>query len=245
MTESRRYAVSASQLEACAACPRRWGWQTLARLRSPQTPASALGDKVHKELEEYMKTGKFPELDKEAARLARKALPHLPPWGVGEPETTFRVDYAGVLWAGRIDYQHKRVIDGTSKYVKVITDYKTTGSPRYAKNVECLRTQDPQSLLYTLVSGEDEVQLKWLYIPTKADDAGNDLPAFPVVAHLRRWEAEKSFAPWLDLAKQMVRLQGLVAEKQNTDAIAAEVLALSPHWNRCRDFGGCPWRHLC
>lgn len=69
---------SPSQIETFAGCKRKWAFGTLGRMRVPQTRGQALGDEVHKQLENFLQ-GRPIDYTRESGYIAAEMIQHLPP----------------------------------------------------------------------------------------------------------------------------------------------------------------------
>ena len=77
-------AISPSQVETFDLCARKWAYNKIDRIPSPQNAAAALGEAAHKHRENWLIHGTPPPVDDvfdKAAKLALVGLEHLPPPG--------------------------------------------------------------------------------------------------------------------------------------------------------------------
>jgi CRISPR/Cas system-associated exonuclease Cas4 (RecB family) len=73
--------VSASQIATYRDCARKWWYQSILGLQTPQNASAALGEAVHAQLEKYLNDGTPPDAEKPAGRIASAGLKFLPPPG--------------------------------------------------------------------------------------------------------------------------------------------------------------------
>jgi hypothetical protein len=70
--------ISASQISNYRDCPRKWWYQSVLGLPTPQNASAALGEAVHAQLEKYLNDGDYPDTSKTAGRIAEAGLNLLP-----------------------------------------------------------------------------------------------------------------------------------------------------------------------
>ena len=70
--------VSASQIATYRDCARKWWYQSILGLQTPQNASAALGEAVHAQLEKYLNDGTPPDAEKPAGRIAAAGLKFLP-----------------------------------------------------------------------------------------------------------------------------------------------------------------------
>ena len=70
--------VSASQISNYRDCARKWWYQSILGLQTPQNASAALGEAVHAQLEAYLNDGDYPDTAKTAGRIAEAGLNLLP-----------------------------------------------------------------------------------------------------------------------------------------------------------------------
>jgi RecB family exonuclease len=155
--------VSASQISNYRDCARKWWYQSILGLQTPQNASAALGEAVHAQLEAYLNDGDYPDTAKTAGRIAEAGLNLLPAPGtvftevpmhgtdrnkkepgaddVPLPGAMPRLFVAGMPVNGYID-----VLD-VSADSPVVLDHKTTGDLKWAKTEADLR-EDVQMVLY-------------------------------------------------------------------------------------------------
>lgn len=160
--------VSPSQYSTWTACQRKWYFEKVLKIASPQHPSAELGERCHTAIENYLKSGQR-EGDEDVLRiltyvweqpwLARRVLDpdvHIEDWATGV--------VGGVPYRGRIDMFWK---EGRKA---VIVDHKTTANFKYRKTDAEAKT-DPQTLFYSeyLFQDQDidEIEIRYHYIQTR------------------------------------------------------------------------------
>lgn len=225
---------SPSQIQTFLDCERKWGWQYLEDLPPvPPTPAQELGTDTHLQLEEYVGLGNSLDYTRPSGLIAEAALEYINQWipFVPCPKPEFATEREFII----ISPQHRYygLIDLSSITHGWVADYKTSSNPsRYAKTSEDLK-QNVQAVIYAtnlLIDRPDldEVELRWLYLPTKGRKK-----AIPVVVQMSRDEVGTMFAAIEGIADLMDSHQGKRA------------LDLLPNPRMCEAFGGCPHREKC
>ena len=218
---------SASQAETYALCARKWGWRYLDGIRSPPGPAQALGDRVHKVLEAWLRDGTAPDpLTKEGA-IATAGLHLLPAPRTVRVEGEFGLEMGATRWIGYKDFQS---LTGTRP---LVGDHKTTGDFRWMKTPEELRT-NYQAALYAADAmhrtGADACDLTWVYYRTRGAPAAKRV-------HLRVTRS--------DVAPTLERLVTLASEMSALEAGGCKAMDLPPNASACGAFGGCEHVDRC
>lgn len=220
--------ASASQVTTFARCERRWHFQSIQRIQTPSTDAQALGTAIHAELEKYTLEGVPPTHGS-----AQLALGHLPPPRAPNVLAERELEspelfLGGVRFKGFID-----LLDVRDELHPHILDFKTTSDFRYAKSSEEL-SNNPQLLIYAAWALEcvPEIEmftLSHLYLKSKGTPA-----ARLVQAKVKGSDVMPALAP-------------VVAnvERMKVAALAEKAEDLTPNWDACHDFGGCPFRDRC
>ena len=237
--------ISASQVETWNDCPRKWAFDKVDNVPRIETPAAALGTKVHAILEKgilrYVYSGStdgFDWISDEragpiAGRMSSLAplaaiRAALPVFGtVSEHEFTMR--FPGVRVTGKVDflawYPLERVIE--------IGDFKTTRSiGKYAKDL----TADVQAATYAAHAarylpkvGGGSVRLRWVYGQTEGSKTDT---------LLHSPDPEQSHKVFL----RVLRAAGEIALARRTFRTAREYPA---RFEACGKFGGCSYRTIC
>lgn len=158
-------------------CRRAWWYEHASagpKIKSPQTPAMMIGDGLHKEIEDYLKSGGKPypnpsRLFMSGQHIIRDIMSE----GFGPIEQWIMFELGGVPFKGRMDLMlGTRPISGKSRGV---LDWKTTSDiEKYAKTESQLRTNH-QMVLYAghLVSHEladSPVAIEHVYFQTKGKE---------------------------------------------------------------------------
>lgn len=159
-------------------CRRAWWYEHATvgpKIKSPQTPAMMIGDGLHKEIEDYLKSGGKPypnpsRLFTAGQHIVRDIMSE----GHGPIEQWIMFELGGVPFKGRMDLMlGTRPISGKSRGV---LDWKTTSSiEKYAKTESQLRTNH-QMVLYAghlLRHGlaESPVAIEHVYFQTKGKES--------------------------------------------------------------------------
>ncbi len=250
-----RYYVSATQASYfldSSRCKRAWAWAYIKGFKQKPGLKMFAGDWVHNALSAWLTAGVPPseladnlltrmisehatelvakntDPEEYTARLiavANRALPQLPyPNAEGvRVERGFRFDLGDVTWIGFKDLE----VPG------LVTDFKITSSPQYAKTSEDLE-HDPQATLYaaeTMARTDTQsIALEWLYlIPNKTPRVK------PVVTTLTREHVDSELVKLAEIGKEIHRLR----------VLAPDPMTIEPNIFACDSFGGCPYLSLC
>lgn len=233
--------ISASQIETFRLCKRKWAFQKIDRLPSPQNAAAALGEEAHKHRENWLTAGTPPPADTRAGKLAVVGLEHLPPPGIAEVEKslwlTTQVDSNTVEVSGRIDF-FLRNAEPQKTWgelgVPLIGDHKTTASEEWMKSAEVLTGGDPQGAIYGKYAleqtGAQQVDLLWAYMIKSSSPR-----AAQVRARMHKDQVDEQYGKVLTDARNMLVIlnQGVVGKD------------VEPTTTACEAFGGCPYRDVC
>lgn len=178
--EVKEWRVSPSQYSTWTACKRKWYFEKVLKIASPQHPAAELGERCHTSIENYLREG-TKQGDEEVLRiltyvwnqpwLLKRAVSSdnkIEEWASGE--------VGGVPYRGRIDLFW---IEGTKA---IIVDHKTTANFKYKKTLDEAKT-DPQTLFYAdyIFSTYPEIEtieIRYHYIQTRG------LPQPPVIVEV-------------------------------------------------------------
>lgn len=229
--------LSPSQIETFLDCERKWAFIYISGIRPESGGAAALGGKVHKQLEQYLK-GEAASLNFTepggVGDIASLLLAHLPP-----PKTPgmriegafkFQSPSTGIFYRG-----FKDVVLSPPEFELTILDHKTTSNiAAWAKSAEKLKT-DTQAIIYAqheLSRWLDvpHVKLQWNYAQTKGPKR-----SLPVVVTLDRQHVADEFAK-IEVDGQRI----LATLKARPDP-----LSLPPTPTSCEKYGGCPYRYKC
>lgn len=230
-------AISPSQVELHETCNRKWWLNKVMGKAIPQHPSAALGELVHKGQEDYLATGD----EKKVHPLAVATLPILRSMrerGVKVEHTMQRQLRNGLLYNGRID-----ILDLGTKDENLITvaDWKTTGSPAYAKTADELRG-NIQMLSYAYEAtildidhrgptATTPVVLSHIVIPTKGSTNPFVTKTDPP---LTVPEIRAGWSKIQTISDRMLETSKL----ESPDAVPGNKSA-------CSAFGGCPFRETC
>ncbi len=245
--------LSPSRVDKFRLCPARWGYSELpGGTPEPGSYATDYGTTVHLGHELKYTHGTPYNLTTPEGWTARAMAPHLPtrlpPYGAAELELTYEAE-PGLTLVGRLDLTwpfHDRGHDG--RLTACVTDYKTTGSMRYAKLEREALLGHPQAPLYALMSmrhyGTDTAFLHWVY----AERAPEVMPpgGWPQV----RVELSDHYVT-RDEALERVHLRMVPPAKQMLAAYqsgmtAAQAGELPKNLRACRSFGRlCPVYTTC
>lgn len=222
--------VSASQITTFQRCNRRWYFSKVLNAPEPEKPATALGERLHKQMEDWFEKGLVPTHD--SARLAVESgllpprdpgirIEHPRDYGLG-------LSIAGVPVRGRMD----ALIPGSTTG---ILDHKSTKSFRYCKTSDELRS-DVQLSIYGEWAfqnlGCDYVQYTHNYLRTEVDN-----PGFKLVKTLEPIDRNFVQAVMAELVPTV--------EEMKVAAAVSSVEVLERNDAACWDYGGCPFREIC
>jgi len=245
-------AISPSQVETFDLCARKWAFNKIDRIPSPQNAAAALGEAAHKHREDWLIHGTPPPDDK-TGKLARVGMEHLPPPGKAMVEiplvlpVTLDADPTvnggkpvRVKVNGRIDFFVPNTPESGFVFgeagIPLIGDHKTTSGEQWAKTADDLLTKDSQAAIYAayalhVVPTAPAVDLHWSYMVK-----GSSPRQHQVRARISRDQAMSRFSKVVSRAKSMLRVI-------QTPGIVAS--AVEPTVSACEAFGGCPYREVC
>lgn len=228
--------LSASQLEAFALCPRKWGLARLDKIEEPESTALKDGSAYHAVAERYLATGKIDHSAKYGEWLSA-AVKHLPtpPIAVDRIEQWFCFEVPSMrattdLAAGIIGFRGRVDLWLPS----LILDHKTCSDFKWAKTSSDLATGF-QSVLYAHAhlrdkAPGDSISLRWVYVRKRGAAA-----SVAVDATLTREQAADVFRRvHLPLAKAIT-----LAREAHKDGTITTGNDLTPNPRACSAFGGC------
>lgn len=233
--------VSASQITLYRECPRKWGWRYIAKLKTPQHPAAALGTEVDDtQLQPYLKEGRDLDLSRESGLIAQSGIHFLP-----EPKScSLEVQKHFVMpsptgafgFQGYIDlWLPKGGVPGIAEgeNVPAVVDFKTSKNFRYAKTKTGLAI-DVQAQLYAtwamFETGSRVVDLVWTYFRTKDKRESKR-------THLRVLGSE--------VAQQFTAINDTAVEMYAARKSVTDPKELKAHTWMCGEFLGCPYQNMC
>lgn len=239
--------LSATQKKAFDSCERQWALINLHKLKPPESPSFALGNALHKQLEDWFSKGITP-----SSTLARAALNQLPLRGSGpmlveawlqEPDLCVvdPLTSQKIKWSGKLDllFQPPGVTDSVKLY-----DHKSTKSMSWALSAEDL-LNDTQMMTYAYwVSRKDfditKFELFHSYMvtttATEVHLVGDDKPAVASRGHVEeKWSQIHARG-----VEMMHTANAAVASK---DPLFWE--RTQPNFEACGAFGGCAFEELC
>ncbi|NJN63639.1 MAG: hypothetical protein HC882_01355 [Acidobacteria bacterium] len=231
--------ISPSQATLFTECQRKWAFRYLEKVEAPQNAYAALGERVHKVLEDWLLFATPPDTyetfqveDKGRVsthypgRIAYAGMHHLP-----RPGTPMDVEFAFRLkgWTGKIDLGYEKQHDDHGR-VHVVHDHKTTTNLNYAKTPDDLKS-DAQGLIYAFValeaSGAPHVLDQWVYYQTR-----EPYKSLKTELLMTRTLCEDGMVFWEDQASMIRSLR-----RQKPRA-----MDLEPSPEMCDRYGGCPYR---
>jgi hypothetical protein len=234
--------VSPSQISTFRTCHRQWYFQSILGIRAPQKPSAALGEAVHKQLEDYILKGTPPDKNVEAGKIASKGLSFLPPAGecdvemnIGEHPAGKALQIEGIQVTGRIDLLRWKGVP-----MPEVLDHKTTSNPAYALT-EAELHNDPQMLIYSgflyallqhekVWEGRQMVRATHLVYGTRAPYAAKRTSVLMAYDHVQdAWNTH---------------LRDTVLDMKET-AVVPTVIDAEPNYSACTKYGGCFFRDKC
>ena len=226
--------VSATQIKQHRSCALQWYLQRVEGWQMPQSPSQALGEAIHKQVEDYLLEGTAPTLPSVENAMKKG---YVPPTGgaylVEEPKDYgMRMLAAGVPVKGRIDL----LVPPTpgESLVKVV-DWKSASSFRYVPEADTL-TRDVQGILYLKYAFENYPfatagQFRHVYLLTKGTGS-------------KKVDAEVVDRPFVD--GQWHHIEQTVEEMKATATRPLPVVAQTQaNLSHCSNYGGCSFRDRC
>lgn len=216
---------SPSAISTFQSCHRKWAWSRIGGVKQSSTRSQELGNKVHSQLENYLKGNSldFSQPSGEIAACGTHLLPEPSP--DLEVEKSVRFTYNGVGFQGRMDLV-------TRDFGKItIWDHKTTSDFGYIKNQQVLAT-DNQAVVYAAwgFQSAEQVELRWNYFRTRKPHQARSV-VLPMVQ-------EQTHAA-------MEQLTCTARSMELTLDSGQQPLDLPYNPAECEKWGGCPYRHLC
>jgi CRISPR/Cas system-associated exonuclease Cas4 (RecB family) len=226
--------VSATQIKQHRGCGLQWYLQRVEGWQMPQSPSQALGEAIHKQVEDYLLDGKMPDLSSVENAMKKG---YVPPTGgaylVEEPKDYgMRMLAAGIPVKGRIDLLVPPLAG--ESLVKVV-DWKSASSFRYVPEPDVL-TRDVQGILYLRYAFENYPyattgQFRHVYLLTKGTGS-------------KKVDAEVVDRPFVDA--QWAHIEQTVEEMKATATRSLPVVAQTQaNLSHCSSYGGCSFRDRC
>lgn len=259
-------AISPSQVETFDLCARKWAYQKIDRIPSPQNAAAALGEAAHKHRENWLIHGIPPPVQQrvsgvegdlygydKAAKLALVGLEHLPPPGKAQVEiplllpVTLDADPTvnggkpvRVKVNGRIDFFVPNTPESGFVFgeagIPLIGDHKTTSGEQWAKTADDLLTKDSQAAIYAAYALHVVPTAPAVDLHWSYMVKGSSPRQHQVRVRMSRDHAMTRFSAVVSRAKSMLRVI------QTPGIVASKV---EPTVSACEAFGGCPYREVC
>lgn len=231
---------SASRIGTWINCEVKAGFQYIAGYEDPGTEDTEFGTEVHTILEKFKRDGVPINMMTHAGAVAAEAIPYVehfrgPREGGNarfEGDFTFRARNGKHNWRGAIDISAPGEVN----------DYKTTSDFKWAKTPDQL-LHDPQAVLYAMKEferwGGPTVKLRWLYLRKRAPYAAKS-----VEVTMTREHAERAFAA---LERITDRFQAAAAAAPDDPTLRHRFVldTLTPNFDHCSAFRGCPHRSRC
>ena len=226
--------VSATQIKQHRSCALQWYLQRVEGWTMPQSASQALGEAIHKQVEDYLLEGRTPELPS-VENAIKKGL--VPPTGgaylVEEPKDYgMRMLAAGVPVKGRIDLL---VPPASGAHIVKVVDWKSASSFRYVPEPDAL-TRDVQGILYLKYAFENYPfaqlgQFRHVYLLTKGTGS-------------KKVDAEVVDRQFVDM--QWHHIEQTVEEMKATATRSLPVVtATQANLSHCSNYGGCSFRDRC
>lgn len=226
--------VSATQIKQHRSCALQWYLQRVEGWTMPQSASQALGEAIHKQVEDYLLEGTAPTLPSVENAMKKG---YVPPTGgaylVEEPKDYgMRMLCAGVPVKGRIDLL---VPPLAGEHILRVVDWKSASSFRYVPEPDVL-TRDVQGILYLKYAFENYPfattgQFRHVYLLTKG--TGSKKVDAEVV--------DRSFvdAQWAHIEQTVEQIK---ATATRSLPVVAQTQANLSH---CSAYGGCSFRDRC
>ena len=226
--------VSATQIKQHRSCALQWYLQRVEGWQMPQSPSQALGEAIHKQVEDYLLAGTNPDLPS-VENAIKKGL--VPPTGgaylVEEPKDYgMALKCADVPVKGRIDLL---IPPAKGESLVKVVDWKSASSFRYVPEADTL-TRDVQGVLYlkyafTNYPFATHGQFRHVYLLTKGTGS-------------KKVDAEVVDREFID--GQWAHIEATVEQMKATATRKLPVVAQTQaNLSHCDSYGGCSFRDRC
>jgi len=221
-----------------AGCQRRWWFAKVQRVPEPEEKQHVEGQKVHSEIEHYIKTGE--NILGDVAKAGLRFIPRHPELLV-ERDMSKGLTADGIPVIGRIDLidpvgmyidEHGEYQDDPPDSVEVI-DWKTTSNLKYAKTPqELLQTVQMSGYgMYASIAfpGTEYIRLSHVYFQTRgAHRAVKSTALFSLAEIQDRWHT----------IEEVVKQMRVVAKVSSAEDVP-------PNVDSCNAYRGCPFKSIC
>jgi hypothetical protein len=220
--------ISATILKDFDACETYWAFKHKDKRSTPTNEDQQFGIDGHEQRERFLRDGRSPDLSTQAGRAALAGVKHLPHPRTAElsVERYFKVQAEGILWVGKVDFDHP---DPERERVWVVGDHKFTGTFDWLADL----ATDEQRVLYAWEASRqrdlDTVLTRWIYT-------------------LRN-------KPHTTQPVEYEEARGLILERFHDDlvprarriglALLEPTEARSKNFNHCGAYRGCPFVPIC
>ena len=226
--------VSATQIKQHRSCALQWYLQRVEGWQMPQSPSQALGEAIHKQVEDYLLAGTNPDLPS-VENAIKKGL--VPPTGgaylVEEPKDYgMALKCADVPVKGRIDLL---IPPAKGESLVKVVDWKSASSFRYVPEADAL-TRDVQGVLYLKYAFANypfatHGQFRHVYLLTKGTGS-------------KKVDAEVVDREFID--GQWAHIEATVEQMKATATRKLPVVAQTQaNLSHCDSYGGCSFRDRC
>lgn len=226
--------VSASEIEQFDLCQRRWAFIYIEQKRPPANESAALGTRVHKILEQWLKDGTAPDTLTDEGAIAASGLHLLPPPRTPGlvTEEQFSFTSRRAWFTGFKDFRY-RDANGLLR----VGDHKTTKSFTWAKSLEDILAH-PQALIYSIDEffrnpNDDRLALDWIYYKT----TGSKKAELRSQIVTKQTVAEMFF-------EHVDPVAGVITRMHDAPP-GTSALEFEPDFRACDAFGGCAFLSIC